>query len=323
MPSSTSSSETRLSDASRPQAWLAALLACVLGIVSLGIGAWLVVPLTPVSSERYLAAIEDHVDMLARSKGQKGRIILLGGSGAAFSISAQDLGRSLDRPVYNGGIQASIGIRNLIDLYLPHLDPENDLIVLVPELALLADDARYSVTWCDVIYLLKDVSLLAREPRCAPNILGRTWEEVTYHYTGAREDDPVYRRSGFNAVGDLTSHLDIDRTAPNLSGYTLPEIPPENLDRFTSYIRNTLIARGFEVAYIPAAMPGPACRNPAVDAFVAQLSALTTGDVPDPAIDRFCLPDEMFFDGSEHLNRNGRRIQTESVRAMLAVLDAR
>ncbi len=165
--------------------------------------------------------------------------------------------------------------------------------------------------------------MLVRQPRCVPNILWRTWEEANHHFTGAREDDPVYRRSGFNAVGDLTSHLTINRPVPDLSGYTVPEIPPEKLDRFSAYVRETLIDRGFEVAYIPAAMPQAACRNRAVESYVSNSSSLTTIDLPDPAIERFCLPNEMFFDGSEHLNRKGRRIQTESVRAMLADLNTR
>ncbi len=282
------------------------------------IAVWQAIPFTPVSEGRYLAAVDDHIAMLERSKGEEGRIILIGGSGAAFSISAEILGQELDRPVYNGGIQAGIGFRNLMDLYAPHLDPENDLIVLLPELELLAEDERYSAPWCDVVYLRKDLGRLIGQPRCVPHVIHRTYQEVRHHITGNTAVDEVYRRSGFNAVGDLTSHLTIDRSPPDFSDYRLPDITPEELDRFENYVEDKLIERGFEVLYIPAAMPDPACRWREVDAIAAQLSALSTGVVVQHDLSRFCLAADLFFDGAGHLGREGRQVQTRNVRTALA-----
>ncbi len=288
------------------------------GLNLLAIGLWQAIPLSPVSTQRYLAAVDDHLAMLKTSKGEEGRIVLLGGSGAAFSISAETLGEQLQRPVYNGGIQAGIGFRNLFELYEPHLDPENDLIVLLPELELLAEDKRYSETWCDVVYLRKDVGRLVRQPRCLPHIIHRTYQEVRHHLTGNTAVDEVYRRSGFNAVGDLTSHLTIDKPVPDFSEYRLPDITPEELERFETYVQDRLIGRGFDVLYVPAAMPERACVFREVDAIAGQLSALSTVDFVQHDLERFCLPPEMFFDGAGHLNRTGRPVQTESVRAALA-----
>ena len=313
MPSSTSSS-----DGTSARRALIALGATFVLLNALAIGLWQAIPFTPVSQERYLAAVDDHVAMLQASKGEEGRIILLGGSGAAFSISAEALGERLQRPVYNGGIQAGIGFRNLFELYQPHFDPENDLIVLVPELELLAEDKRYSAIWCDVVYLRKDITRLVRQPRCAPHIIHRTHQEVRHYITGNTASDPVYRRSGFNKVGDLTSHLTIDRPVPDFSEYRPPDIPAEKLNRFEEYVQERLIARGFDVLYIPAAMPERACASREVETITSQLSALSTADVVQHDLKRFCLPPEMFFDGAGHLNRTGRPVQTENVRAALA-----
>lgn len=313
MPSSTSSSDG--SNAKRALLALAGVFALLnLAVIAL----WQVIPFTPVSEGRYLATVDDHLAMLERSKGQEGRIILIGGSGAAFSISAETLGEELDRPVYNGGIQAGIGFRNLMDLYAPHLDPEHDLIVLLPELELLAEDERYSSIWCDVVFLRKDLSRLVGQPRCVPHVIHRTYQEVRHHLSGNKAVDEVYRRSGFNAVGDLTSHLTIDRSAPDFSEYRLPDITPAELDRFETYVQEKLIERGFEVIYVPAAMPEPACRWRDVDAIAAQLSALSSIADVRHDLSRFCLPAELFFDGAGHLNREGRVMQTENVRAALA-----
>ncbi len=313
MPSSTSSSDG--SNAKRALLALAGVF--VLLNVAL-IALWQAMPFTPVSEGRYLAAVDDHLAMLERSKGQEGRIILIGGSGAAFSISAETLGEELGRPVYNGGIQAGIGFRNLMDLYAPHLDPENDQMVLLPELELLAEDERYSAIWCDVVYLRKDLGHLVGQPRCVPHIIHRTYQEVRHHLTGNTAVDQVYRRSGFNTVGDLTSHLTIDRQPPDFSEYRLPDITAAELDRFEAYVQDELVARGFEVLYIPAAMPEPACRWRDVDAIAAQLSALSTFGSVKHDLSRFCLPAELFFDGAGHLNREGRLVQTRNVRDTLA-----
>lgn len=299
---------------------LSALVACIGGFIALALGAWLAMPLSPVSQERYLAAAQDHVAMLADSKGEKGRIVLLGGSGTAFSISSEDLTRDLGRPVYNGGIQATIGLRNLIDLYRPHLDPQNDTIVLLPEPEMLALDARYSQTWCDVLFLSKDVSGLVQRPRCVPQVMLRTWQDARHHASGARDVDPVYRRSGFNARGDLTSHLGYDKPAPDFSEYTLPDASPAQIENIVDYARQQLAAEGFTMIYIPAAMPRRACTasREALDAMAKRLERLNTGERSAHELSQSCLPHDLFFDGAGHLNREGRSIWTQRVRAALA-----
>lgn len=321
MPSSTSNSNgARVSASTVAKRSLLALVAVFLAIHAVALIVWQAMPLTPVSTGRYLSAVDDHVAMLERSKGEKGRIILLGGSGAAFSISAEALNEALDRPVYNGGIQAGIGFRNLTDLYVQHFDPKNDLIVILPEPELLADDERYSQTWCDTIFLRKALGDLFQQPRCVPFILHRTYQEVRHHISGETAIDPVYRRSGFNAVGDLTSHLSLDNPTPDFTDYGLPMASDAKLNRFQSYVQETLIARGLSVLYIPAAMPKPACQRQRdqLAQMVGRLSALTTIKSEQYDIDRFCLTSDLFFDGAGHLNRKGRAIQTENVRRALA-----
>jgi len=317
MPSSTSSFEPRTQVAGHKR--LAALVACVLGIIALWLAAWIAMPLSPVSSQRYLAAVEDKVAMLAETKGEEDRIVLIAGSGAAFSISARQIGETLDRPVYNGGLQAGVGLRNLVDLYAPHLDPDKDLVVLLPEPEMLASDALYSQTWCDVLFLTKDVGGLARRLRCVPNVLWRTWQEGQHHINGTNTVDPVYRRSGFNARGDLTSHLGMERPVPDLSDYHHPDIPGEMLRTITSHVRQTLNARGIETLYVPAAMPLAGCeKSPEQVATMArELATLTARgaqrDAVGPDLAPFCLPPEMFFDGAGHLNGRGRVVQTANV----------
>ena len=325
MPSSTSSSDESGNAARLAKRALIALVAVFVVLNAVGLGIWQAMPLSKVSEERYLAAVDDHLAMLRDSKGEKGRIILLGGSGVAFSISAQELSQQLNRPVYNGGIQASIGIRNLIDLYEPHLDPENDLVVLVPELELIASDARYSATWCDVLFLRKDWRNLARRPRCVPHILHRTYQDVHHNISGTDASDPVYRRSGFNAVGDLTSHLALDGEAPDFDGVQFPDLPEAKIVQFEEYIDNALIQRGFEVLYVPPASPDVLCRDDPqrMQSLIDRLSKLSTARAPAYAAGQFCEGPEMFFDLAGHLNANGRKQQTERVRAALADFTAR
>ena len=314
MPSSTSSSEV-----SAARARLLALGAFVLGLLSLGLAAWLAMPLSPVSSQRYLAAIDDKIAMLERTKGEEGRIILIGGSGAAFSISAEELTKELDRPVYNAGLQATAGLRNLVDLYAPHLDPHQDLVVLLPEPQMLASDDRYSQTWCDILFLRKDTVGLGRQLRCVPMVLWRTWQEGQHHWKGTDTVDGVYRRSGFNAFGDLTSHLDKDRDPPDLSDYDHPQIPAAKLDTIIDEVGATLSSRGVRTLYVPAAMPAAGCKKSPqrIDAMAQDLARLTTGPASAPDVSPHCLGEELFFDGAGHLNARGREIQTAAVAAAI------
>lgn len=317
MPSSTSSSKATAKDRARRR--LFALAGAILSLFAAAIVAWQVMPFSPVSRDRYLAAVDDHLAMLAASKGEQGRIVLIGGSGTAFSVSAESLTEALGRPVYNGGIQASIGVRNLIDLYAPFLDPERDTIVLLVEPDLLVEDERYSQTWCDVVYLRKHLAGLAARPRCLPNIIDRTWQEARHHLDGARITDDVYRRSAFNARGDVTAHLALARPAPDLSGYRFPALDKGEVERFTAYVRENLTARGFAVLYVPAAIPETACEHSQdkVAAFHRELGKLTTnGPVMQDVtaeMEAFCLASELFFDGAGHLDADGRALHTGNV----------
>ena len=258
--------------------------------------------------------------MLEASKGEEGRVILIGGSGVAFSISAEELTRDLGRPVYNGGIQATIGYRNLIDLYAPYLDPDNDTIVLVPEPELIAGDARYSQTWCDVIYLRKAVGDLVRQPRCLPNIVHRTYQEVRHHMTGAQDVDPIYRRSGFNARGDMTAHLAVERPTVDFRTYSVPELDEAAVSRFEDTVGRAFTERGLAVLYVPSAVPQKACDTEPerLRALIDRLAQLSTVEVPTYDFETYCFAHDLFFDGAGHLNRRGRLIQTENVRRAIS-----
>ncbi len=311
MPSSTSSSEDR-----RAARRLGALAAAFLAINAFILAVWQLVPFTSISEERYLATIEDHLLMLERSKGQPGRVVVLGGSDVAFSISAETLASGLDRPVYNGGIQASMGFRNLMDLYLPHLDPERDLIVLSVEPYLLIGDSRHSQSWCDVIYLRRDLAGLLARPRCVPQIVDRTFSEVRYHVQTPPAVDPVYRRSGFNAVGDQTAHLQLEWPPPDLTGHSYAGLTDTMVTRFERYVGRELRDRGFAIAYMPSFMPERTCKaeRQRLEALVERLSRLSTRPAPHYSLEQSCLPEEMFLDGAGHLNARGRLVATRRAR---------
>jgi hypothetical protein len=302
---------------------LVSLGAAVAALVALVLAAWQVMPFSQVSEERYLAVVSDKLAMLRASKGARGRVVLIGGSGTAFSVSAETLGRRLGRPVLNGGIQASVGLRNLLDLYLSQLDPEHDLVVLLPEFDAIKADERTSPTWCDVVYLRRDMRGLAARPRCAPQILQRSAEELRHLASGTRTDDPVYRRSGFNAVGDLTAHLALDPPAPDLSGYREPELGEAQLAAFEEHVRQTLIARGFAVVYVPAAIPASACARESarLQALIDRLARLSTLATRRHRLADYCLAPQLFFDNAGHLDRDGRKLQTARVLSALAELE--
>lgn len=320
MPSSTSDSEERAAKCN-----LGALALVFLAINVAALAVWLLLPPSQVSKERYLATINDHIAMLRTTKGEPGRIVILGGSGVAFSISAEALSKKLDRPVYNGGIQASIGLRNMTDTYLPHLDPANDLIVIVPELELINGDRLFSRTYCDALFLMERADLLAGRPRCIPAVIHRTWQEARNFLNDSKVSDPVYQRSGFNSRGDMVAHLSVEKPVPDLSDYEIPLLREERFRTVERYIDETLTGQGFDVIVLPAALPDSACRRDGADvrASFARISSMNRGRLPPQDIRKYCLAEQLFYDGPGHLNGRGRALQTENVREQLALYLAR
>ena len=80
----------------------------------------------------YLGALKDKADLLRQSSFSP-RVILIGGSGAAFSLRSDLLeGEVAGRKVINFGLYGGLGTAPMLDLALPEIAP-GDVVLIAPE----------------------------------------------------------------------------------------------------------------------------------------------------------------------------------------------
>ena len=161
-------------------------------------------------SRSYPAALCDKAEMLHRSDAP--RIVVTGGSGAAFDIDS-DLLES-EFPGYkavNFGLYAGLGTTVMLELALPDLR-DGDVVVFMPEVSAqtLSDWFGAETMWQaseenTALLTRLDASrfdaLLAALPRYAA-------QKARFAVSGnAPQGDPVYARSSFSEKGDILPEL--------------------------------------------------------------------------------------------------------------------
>ena len=158
----------------------------------------------------YLAALNDKAAILEKTPSPK--IVIIGGSGAAFDVDCELLESQL--PGYravNFGLYAGLGTTVMLELALPSLQ-EGDLVIFSPELSeqTLSDWFSADSMWQAAeenpglllrLHASRWEKLLAAFPRYAAQ-KARFWL-----LDSAPEGSGVYARSAFTDKGDLQKDL--------------------------------------------------------------------------------------------------------------------
>ena len=172
---------------------------------------------------------------LLAAESDKPRLILVGGSAAAFGVDSALLARELpDYQPVNFGLYAALGTRVMLDLSIKELRP-GDLVVIMPEQQrqALSDTVGADTFWQAVD---GDFSALAcLHARDFGPLLGAfprfAGAKFRYFLTGAPTPDGVYRRGSFNAVGDVVNPLCSANILPDGYDTTMPiRFDPSMLD---------------------------------------------------------------------------------------------
>ncbi len=204
--------------------------------------AWLVFP--PAFSQPrpgYLAALEDKLALLEEDGPP--RVIFTGGSSTAFGINSQVFQEALDQKPVNLGLHAAMGMDLYLRIVEQHARP-GDLIVLLPEYALLSD--RLEMPSSDIRRLLRNCpsawrylggnlrgvkqfldtmalseaaywvqkgtriqrSQLKQLKRRFRSRRGRSAEQVAAHrrLPHPANENSIYQRANFNQFGDMVGH---------------------------------------------------------------------------------------------------------------------
>lgn len=281
--------------------------------------------------DSFQAALSDKLQLLAAAQDQP-RIILIGGSAAAFGVDTAQVQQALPQySVIHFGLYAGFGLPMMLELARDHLR-EGDLVLVMPEqqqqsltdyfnaeLVWQAADGDFS--WLPHLDSRHCPALAAAFPSFAVS-------KLRYVLSGVKPlPDAVYARASFDADGNLRSSLTNANCMPGGWDAGMPidltaaSLPDESwLSVLTDFV-NAAQARGADVRYLFCPM---------------NADALTAASNPDDYYDMLCgllpcpvlgdpnnsvLAAGWFYDTNFHLNAAGRTVYTvQLIRALKAEL---
>ena len=268
----------------------------------------------------YLAALNDKAAILEKTPSPK--IVVIGGSGAAFDVDCELLESQL--PGYravNFGLYAGLGTTVMLELALPSLQ-EGDLVIFSPELSeqTLSDWFSAASMWQAAeetpglllrLHASRWEKLLAAFPRYAAQ-KARFWL-----LDSAPEGSGVYARSAFTDKGDLQKDLRPANQMPggwdeNMPLRFDPALPTEDFADRVNTFTAACERRGVRVWFRFCPMNAAALaedETERMEAFEAQLKKALRCEIIGTAA-RALMEPGWFFDTNFHLNGAGTTLNT-------------
>jgi hypothetical protein len=293
---------------------------------------------TPAPQSTFLAAISDKHQILETTPGS--RIIIVGGSGAAFGVDSEFLSKNLNRPVINDSYIIFIGLTFMLNDLAPYLHA-GDTVVIVPEYNFFAGNPLYG-EMLDGDYTLSslielnpalirsfDLSQKLRIPDLVVYMLrNKLIRELSSMggVTDSKEYSYVFNRYSFNQYGDFVSHLD-KALSGEFVGLNMPYInenaefnrkAPQVINQFAEQAQTS----GAKVYLVFPAVMQSSCSLTQTQ-FQNIYKFLTTNlkililSRPEDS----CYPDTYFFDTYYHLNRAGRQLRALELVKLLGFID--
>jgi hypothetical protein len=185
-------------------------------LITIIIGCLWLIPLlfanTISDKESYIARTVDKEKRLRQIKSPK--LVIIGGSGSAYSIDSKKLEDNLKIPVANMALAYGLGLDFMIE-EIAHSINKGDQILIIPEYYLPNDGNKKLIT------LLKDVNPEAKQyikldlvDQIKLQIVNfqRVGSSLFYKYKNNNEN--TAKRSDFNLQGDIVYHLNKSNIRP-------------------------------------------------------------------------------------------------------------
>lgn len=297
------------------------LVACLLVILyvpgALGVFAF---GLPAQYDQTYLAALQDKWDALASAEGN--RIVIAGGSGAAFGVRCDLLEKEL--PGYsavNFGLYAGLGTTVMLELMRPLLRP-GDIVIFSPEQSdqTLSDFFHAPSMWQAAdgrpeLLTALDGGRLGAMAGAFPVFAGD--KARLYRDNAAPAGEGVYARSSFNRYGDIRCagrerNVMAGGFDPNLPISFDPSLPGKDFFEAVNGFANWCRKNGVTVYYRFCPMNTAAAEEGELERLGDYTQALQSRlDCPilgDPA--QAVMDAGWFFDTNFHLNDSGAVVNT-------------
>ena len=279
--------------------------------------------------DTFLGELKHKVTLLEDTPGP--RIVLVGGSGAAFGADSTLMERELDGyTVVNFGMYAALGTTVMLDLSQP-LIREGDIVILIPEQQeqTLSNWFDPAVMWQGLDGAFDLLPSLPREKleRLAGAFPAFAGQKFAYFIQGQPpRPQGVYRRDSFNEKGDVSSPLCAQNEMPGGFDANTPIRfdPDMAADEFVQRVweyAQAVEEAGAVLWYAPCPMNAAAVEGlEDMDGFYAtlqeRLGVPLIGDPHD-----FILDAGWFYDTNFHPNSSGKTVYTRAlIRAVKAML---
>ena len=271
--------------------------------------------------EEYLAA----VNLKHRRLETMGdhRVIVVGGSNAAFGVNSIQLALRLDRPTVNMALHAGIGLDFMLRDMEAELRP-NDLILLTLEYEHFHGDAT---SWDRVLFPLIEqrpslIGILTPQQvkhlgDAGGNYFGnRAWKWFRYLKGKKKRYAAIpYRASCFNNLGDVVGHHGLPPTegrngAIHVSTAALDERLPETILRLNTFALRCQEAGALVVlTFAPMSRENYERNEDALHVLEERLRAELTFPVLG-SVESMVLPIDCFYDTNYHLTEDGKTRRT-------------
>lgn len=246
------------------------------------------------------------------------KVIIIGGSNAAFGMDSERLRRALCRPVVNMSIHASLGFKFMVEEVKGELGA-GDLVIAALEHSGYSEPVRDN----DLHILTVDRFPAAlgfvpwnTRPRLVLGVAVMRLQAAWKVLSGAWKDDSpalVYRANGFNTEGDLVSHLGLPALAPadvERTEYHEPIIGPEFWPIAQELADSVKAHHGNLVFVLPAI--ARSSYRPEVDLTI-RMALAEHGYAVLGTEGNNVQPDSCFHDTHYHLRAVGRQVRTTTL----------
>ena len=276
----------------------------------------------PVYDETFLGELSAKYELLNETKEEK--IIVIGGSSAAFGIDSALISEAVGRPVVNFGLYATLGTKMMLDLSRANIG-KGDIIILAPELDEQTLSLYFNATsaWQA---LDADPSMLLRVGTDNyKDLLGGVVEYLGKKYEYAAQgrkvtQTGVYSRSSFNELGDIVYPREYNVMTFGYDTGTVINLKPEIFSEDFIDYANRYIARarraGAEVYFEFCPMNASALAKDTTEDSVYEFVSFIEEKINCKVIGNpweSILDSGYFYDTNYHLNDAGVKVHSQTV----------
>jgi len=267
----------------------------------------------------YMFALIDKFENLKKEKSPK--IVLVGGSGLAFSMNSETVSQYYNMPVINMGLHGGIGLRFLLEGVKPYMK-KNDILVIIPGyshfydtylgvgsnltdvvLNIYPQGFRY-LTFQQFSMILSELPRYSIDNLYAAYINGQAFK---------KHEQKIYARKKFNRYGDMTAHWAeesyINEQYSNRKVRPIDAKMMQELEKYILFFQS----QGVEVVILP-----PAIVNTVAQSIKGEIQQVTETLAKNKNRayqyfhpERYSLPDSLGYDTRYHFLKPGIDIRVQ------------